>query len=72
MNAILASCSSCGDVELASDDVTVHTHSIDGPGDYVFRCPDCGRSNVVEAHARTVDLLIATGARHEVCQSSTP
>ena len=72
MNTILASCSSCGDIELMSDDITIHTWAIDGPGDYTFRCADCGLNNVVAADARTLDLLIAAGAQHEIWQPRFP
>ncbi|MDH4168109.1 MAG: hypothetical protein OEW42_00835 [Acidimicrobiia bacterium] len=61
MATIRATCPSCGDVELTTEDVRVRVCLDDDRGDYSFRCPACAMTVVKPAEARTVDLLVASG-----------
>jgi hypothetical protein len=64
MATIRASCESCGDVELTTDDVHVRVCTLDNQGTYSFRCPACDMTVVKPAEARTVDLLVASGVSY--------
>ena len=68
MTKVLATCESCGDVELTTAGITVHTWTADGPGYYAFRCPRCELDNVNAVEPDTVDLLLAGGATIETWQ----
>jgi hypothetical protein len=60
---IRASCPSCGDVELTSNDVTVHVCSSNEQGSYAFRCPECRMAVSKLAEKRIVDLLASSGVQ---------
>lgn len=66
MAIIRASCPRCGDVELASPDMTVRVHNPDGSGSYAFECRRCGEVVVKSAETRTIDLLMASGVRQSL------
>lgn len=61
MATIRATCPDCGDVELASADVTVRLCEDDQRGSYAFRCPSCLLAVAKGAEARVVDLLVSSG-----------
>lgn len=61
MATIRASCGSCGDVDLSTEDVTVRVCSHDNSGTYLFRCPTCSMTIVKPAEQRTIDLLVSSG-----------
>ena len=61
MATIRASCSTCGDVEVTSPDVTVRVCRDDSSGTYTFTCPSCGGIVVKPAEPRIVELLVASG-----------
>ncbi len=61
MATIRATCPTCGDVELTTNDVRVRVCLDDDRGEYSFRCPICVMTVVKPAEARTVDLLVASG-----------
>jgi hypothetical protein len=64
MATIRASCETCGDVELTTDDVHVRVCTLDNQGTYSFRCPACDMTVVKPAEPRTVDLLVASGVSY--------
>lgn len=68
MTTIRASCPTCGDVELTTNDVTVRVCAADNAGSYTFRCPECRMMVAKDAEARIVDLLVTAGVRLEVWQ----
>ena len=63
MATIRASCSTCGDVEVTSRDVTVRVCRNDSSGAYSFSCPTCAGVVVKSAEPRIVELLVASGVR---------
>ena len=63
MATIRASCSTCGDVEVTSRDVTVRVCRNDSSGAYSFACPACTGIVVKAAEPRIVELLVASGVR---------
>lgn len=63
MATIRASCSTCGDVEVTSRDVTVRVCRDDNAGTYSFTCPSCGVVVVKNAEPRIVELLVTSGVR---------
>lgn len=63
---IRASCPTCGDVELTSDDVTALVCADTDDSSYAFQCPECLGAVVKPADARIIDLLVASGVRLNV------
>jgi hypothetical protein len=63
MATIRASCETCGDVEVTSDDVTVRVCRDDSAGTYSFTCPTCSVVVVKGAEAHIVELLVTSGVR---------
>ena len=64
MATIRASCETCGDVELSSDDVTVRVCREDSAGGtYTFTCPNCGDLVVKGAESHVIELLVTSGVR---------
>lgn len=61
MATIRASCETCGDVEVTSEDVTVRVCRDDSAGTYTFTCPTCGDLVVRGAESHIVDLLVNSG-----------
>ena len=61
MPSIRATCPTCGDVDLAAQDVWVRVCEDDDRGTYSFRCPTCGMVEVKTAEPRVVELLVAAG-----------
>ena len=61
MATIRASCATCGDVQLTTDDVTVRVCVSNDEGEYRFDCPSCDSLVVRHAEQRTIDLLLAAG-----------
>ena len=60
---IRASCPTCGDVELTSQDVSVQVCISNNQGSYAFRCPSCRVAVSKAAEQRIVDLLVSSGVR---------
>jgi hypothetical protein len=63
MATIRASCETCGDVEVTSDDVTVRVCRDDSAGTYSFTCPTCHDLVVKGAEPHIVELLVTSGVR---------
>ncbi|HEC08842.1 MAG TPA: hypothetical protein ENI86_04625 [Acidimicrobiales bacterium] len=63
MAKIRASCPSCGDVELTTEDVVVRVCADDNSGTYTFMCPVCHTSVIKPAEQHIVDLLAASGVK---------
>jgi endogenous inhibitor of DNA gyrase (YacG/DUF329 family) len=63
MAKIRASCPTCGDVELTTNDVVLRICGDDNSGTYTFTCPVCEASVVKPAEQHILDLLAASGVR---------
>ncbi|MCP3933837.1 MAG: hypothetical protein GY708_00540 [Actinomycetia bacterium] len=63
MAKIRASCPTCGDVELTTDDVVVRVCADDNSGTYTFQCSVCSTNVVKPAEQHIVDLLAASGVK---------
>jgi endogenous inhibitor of DNA gyrase (YacG/DUF329 family) len=63
MAKIRASCPTCGDVELTTEDVIVRVCANDTSGTYTFGCPLCETHVVKPAEQHIVDLLTASGVK---------
>jgi hypothetical protein len=63
---IRASCPTCDDVDLTTEDLTVVVCADTTKASYAFCCPSCRRRVVKEAEARIVDLLLAAGVKKSV------
>lgn len=61
MTTIRAKCPSCGAVDLAAGDISLHLHPSGPLGSYRFDCPSCGEEVDKPADRKTVELLIAAG-----------
>lgn len=64
MATIRASCSTCGDVQLTTADVSVRVCTTTDQGEYRFTCPSCADLVVRSAEPRTIDLLLAAGVSY--------
>ena len=58
---IRASCPTCGDVELTTNDVRVLLCSTTYQSSYAFQCPSCRVAVAKAAEPRVVDVLLASG-----------
>ena len=65
MTIIKASCSTCGDVELAPNDVRLVVSTVADRSFYAFTCPLCAERVRKEACQEVVRLLTAGGLRPE-------
>jgi hypothetical protein len=65
MTIIKASCSTCGDVELAPADVRLVVSSVADRSFYAFTCPVCTERVRKDASQEVVRLLTAGGLRAE-------
>lgn len=65
MTIIKASCSTCGDVELAPNDVRLVVNSVAERSFYAFTCPGCAERIRKDATQEVVRLLTAGGLRAE-------
>jgi predicted RNA-binding Zn-ribbon protein involved in translation (DUF1610 family) len=63
MTTIKASCPSCGEVELTSDDITLRVG--DRSSYYSFTCPDCAKHVHKPADDHIVRLLMSGGVHAE-------
>ena len=63
---IRASCPTCGDVELTSEEVTALVCATTNDSSYAFQCPECYGAIVKQADSRIIDLLVASGVRLHV------
>lgn len=61
MAMIRASCPTCGDVELTTNDVRVLLCSSTYESSYAFQCPTCRLAVTKPAEPRVVDVLLASG-----------
>ena len=68
MTTIKTTCSSCGDVELRSDDLTLELAASQATGQYRFTCPYCERFEYRPANERVVAILLATGVPYVVSE----
>lgn len=66
VTTIKASCPSCGEVELTSDDITLRVCSHGPLSYYTFTCPDCQELIRKPADDHIVSLLMSGGVRAEV------
>jgi len=60
---VRASCPTCGDVELTTNEVQVQVCTATGQGTYSFVCPSCRLIVNKPAERRVVELLVAAGVR---------
>lgn len=58
---IRATCPTCGDVELSSDDMQVLVCSSDQSAAYSFQCPECLVMITKPTDHRVVDVLVSSG-----------
>ena len=61
--SIKASCPECGDVILATGDLSVVVQAGSNQTAYVFRCPGCHLATAQPAAVRVVELLVVSGVR---------
>ena len=66
MTTIKTTCTDCGDVELAPDDLVLELDPSESEGNYRFSCPECGSLERRPANSRVVSVLLATGVAYEV------
>lgn len=62
MSTVRATCTDCGDIEIASREVKVRVCADDNRGSYVLRCPRCTMAVAKAAGPRVVQLLVAAGS----------
>lgn len=65
MTTIKASCPSCGEVELTSDEVTLRVCNQAALSYYAFLCPTCDEEVRKPADSHVVSLLMSGGVRAE-------
>ena len=61
MTTIRTKCPTCGDVDMAADDISLHLTSSGERGAYGFVCPECSVEVSKPANRKTVALLLAAG-----------
>lgn len=61
MTAIRIKCPTCGEVDLAPDEMSLFVASSGEQGSYCFTCPECSLEVDRPANRKTVALLIAAG-----------
>lgn len=66
MTTIKASCPSCGEVELTSDEVRLRVCTHPDLSYYAFDCPGCDHEVRKDADDNVISLLIAGGVSAEV------
>lgn len=65
MATIRANCTTCGDIELTSADLSVRVCRDDNSAVYRFRCPGCAWIEVKEAQPNVVEVLVNAGVALE-------
>lgn len=68
MTTIKTTCTACGDVELAADDILLELAPMDAAGRYLFECPFCELSQHRPANERVVAILLAIGVTYFVSE----
>jgi len=58
---IRATCPTCGDVELSSEDMQVLVCNTDQTAAYAFRCPTCQVMITKPTDQRVVEVLVSSG-----------
>jgi len=66
VTTIKASCPTCGEVELTSDDIALRVCNHAPLSSYSFVCPSCGDTVRKPADDHIVSLLMSGGVRAEV------
>ncbi|MGI9648311.1 MAG: hypothetical protein ACR2OI_07305 [Acidimicrobiia bacterium] len=66
MTTIKTTCSACGDVELAANDLVLELTPMDATGRYSFSCPFCESHQFRPANERVVAILLAVGVSYIV------
>ena len=66
MTTIKTTCSACGDVELAANDLVLELTPMDATGRYSFCCPFCDANQYRPANERVVAILLAIGVSYIV------
>ncbi len=66
MTTIKTTCSACGDVELAAEDLVLELTPLEASGRYVFDCPFCESTQHRPANERVVAILLAIGVTYIV------
>lgn len=61
--SVKASCPDCGDVVLATDELSVVVQAGSNQASYVFLCPGCHLATAQPAAVRVVELLVVSGVR---------
>ena len=72
MTTIKTTCSACGDVELAADDLVLELTPLEATGRYGFECPYCEMSQYRPANERVVAILLAIGVSYIVGEELVP
>lgn len=65
MARIRANCTTCGDIEVTSTEISVRVCCDDNSATYRFRCPGCSWVEVKEAQPRVVEVLVKAGVQLE-------
>lgn len=68
MTTIKTTCSSCGNIELRSDDLTLELAASETTGQYRFCCPYCESAQYRPATERVVAILLAIGVPYFVTE----
>ena len=63
MPIIRASCPSCGDIDVAPNEMTIMLCSSNGESGYVFRCPVCSMVVSKSVDKRIVEILVSAGVK---------
>lgn len=66
MTTIKTTCSACGDVELAADELLLELTPMEATGRYSFDCPFCESNQYRPANERVVSILLAVGVSYIV------
>ncbi|HYF11139.1 MAG TPA: hypothetical protein VEC09_02460 [Actinomycetota bacterium] len=61
MTTIRTRCPSCGEVDMAADEISLRLDASGDRGEYGFVCPECSDPVKKPANRKTVALLIAAG-----------
>ena len=69
---IRANCPSCGDVELAAEEMSLHRHPSGDRGAYRFTCPGCLAEVDKPANRPTFALLEAAGVGPSATRTEAP
>jgi hypothetical protein len=72
MTTIRTNCPTCGDVDMAADDISLQLTDSGDRGEYGFTCPECLADVTKPASRKTVALLIAAGVEPSKVTDEVP